>query len=163
MIKKFFALAPGEEFLGVIRPSLWALAPRMLASLVLIGFPFLFWQSLMSLGLVFGCLLGAGALIIGTISLRDIRRQYLENGVYITSARVIDVYARRKSFRVTELLWTDVREVTAPCSGVAGFFGYGTVFLQGDEAIGYSLMVTPVWKPGLVVDALPRVYSSHTV
>ncbi|MFA6017585.1 MAG: hypothetical protein WCT28_04690 [Patescibacteria group bacterium] len=163
MIKKFFTLAPGEEFLGVIRPSLWALVPRMLVSLVLIGFPFLFWQSLMSLGFMFGGLLGISALIIGTISLRDIRRQYLENGVYVTSIRVIDVYARRRSFRVTELLWTDVKEVTAPCSGIRGFLGYGTVFLHGNEGVGYSLMVTPVWKPELVMDALPRVYSSHTV
>lgn len=161
MIKKFFALKPGEEFIGVIRPSLWVLVPRMLASVVLIGFPFLFWQSLMALGLVFGAVLGVFALAIGTVSLRDIRRQYLENGVYITSERVIDVHARRRSFRVTELSWMQVKKVTAPRNGVFGLLGYGAIVMHGNDEVAYSLHVMPVWRPDLVLTTLPQVYSHH--
>jgi hypothetical protein len=161
MIKKFFTLASGEEFLGVIRPSLWLLTPRMLASLVLIGFPFLFWQSLLSLGLVFGAGLGVVALVAGTVSLRDVRRQYLENGVYVTSERIIDVHAHRRSFRVTELTWKQVKKVTAPRRGFSGLLGYGAIMVQGTDDAEFSLLVTPVWRPELVLNALPQVYSHH--
>lgn len=160
-MKKFFVLASGEEFLGVIRPSLWVLAPRILASMVLIGFPFLFWQSLLTLGLVFGAALGVGALAVGTVSLRDIRREYLENGVYVTSERIIDVHARRRSFRATALTWKQVQNVTAPRKGIAGVFGYGAIVVQGTERAEFSLLVTPVWRPELVLNTLPQVYSHH--
>ena len=159
MIKKFFTLEASEEFLGVIRPSLWLLTPRILSSMMLIMFPFLFWQSLLSLGVIFGGILGTSALVTGTISLRDVRRQYLENGVYITSLRLIDVHARRRSFRVTELLWSQVVSVTTPRKGISGFLGYGSIFAQGNNDVGYSFLMTPIWKPELVVSALPRVYS----
>lgn len=161
MIKKFFVLTSGEEFLGVIRPSLWLLTPRILASMVLIGFPFLFWQSLLSIGLAFGAALGVVALAIGTISLRDVRRQYLENGVYITSERVIDIHAHRRSFRATELAWSQVKRVTAPRRGIAGFLGYGAIVMQGNDDAEFSLLVTPVWRPELVLNTLPQVYSHH--
>ncbi len=161
MTKKFFDLHAGEEFLGVIRPSLWLLTPRMLASMVLIGFPFLFWQSLLSLGLVFGIVLGITALVIGTISLRDVRRQYLENGVYVTSERIIDVHARRRSSRVTELAWMQVKSVTAPRRGVFGVLGYGAIVMQGNDNALYSFRIAPVWRPELVLHTLPQVYSHH--
>ncbi len=161
MTKKFFVLTSGEEFLGVIRPSLWLLTPRILASIVLIGFPFLFWQSLLSIGLVFGGALGIAALAIGTVSLRDVRRQYLENGVYVTSERLIDVHARRRSFRVTELPWKHIRKITAPRRGIFGFFGYGAILMEGNDDAGYSFLITPVWRPELVLTTLPQVYSHH--
>lgn len=161
MIKKFFVLTSGEEFLGVIRPSLWLLTPRILASIVLIGFPFLFWQSLLSIGLVFGVLLGILALGIGTVSLRDVRRQYLENGVYVTSERLIDVHARRRSSRVTELSWKQIQKVTAPRRGISGLLGYGAIVMQGNADAEYSFLVTPVWRPELVLNTLPQVYSHH--
>ncbi len=161
MMKKFFILTSGEEFLGVIRPSLWLLTPRILASIVLIGFPFLFWQSLLLLGFVFGAVLGIVALAIGTITLRDVRRQYLENGVYVTSERIIDVHARRRSFRVTELSWKHVKKVTAPRKGISGILGYGAIMVQGNDGAEYSLLVTPVWRPELVLNTLPQVYSHH--
>ncbi len=161
MTRKFFTLQPTEEFLGVIRPSLWVLVPRILAALVLIGFPFLFWQSLFARDLFFGSALGLIALGVGTTVLRDVRRHYLENGVYVTSERLIDVYARRRSFRVTELAFDRVKKITAPRLRVLGMFGYGALFMEGHEDIGYSFLVTPVWRPDLVLHALPQVYSHH--
>lgn len=157
MTRKFFTLEPGEEFVGVIRPSLWSLAPRVLASLVLIGFPFLFWPSLIARGMFFGGFLAAAALVAGMISLRDIRRHYLENGVYVTSLRLFDVHAKRRSFRVTELHWSDVVGVESPRRGMRGLLGYGAIHVRGNETVGFSLLVTPVWKPELVRDALPKL------
>lgn len=157
MTRKFFILEPGEEFLGVIRPSMWSLTPRILASLVLIGFPFFLWSSLMSRGIFFGGILAALSFIAGMVSLRDIRRHYLENGVYVTSVRLIDVHAKRRSFRAVELPWASVVGVDAPRGGVRGLFGYGMIHVRGNEDIGFSLVITPVWKPEMVRDALPRV------
>lgn len=157
MIKKFFTLEPGEEFLGVIRPSLWVLAPRVLASLALICFPFIFWKSLLGIGIFFGGPLGIAALVVGTIALRDVSRHYLENGVYVTNRRAIDVHARRSSFRVTELVWSSVDELSAPRKGVVGMLGYGSVHIRGNADVGFSLVVAPVWRPHLVIEALPRV------
>lgn len=155
--RKFFTLEPDEEFLGVIRPSLWSLTPRILSALVLIVFPFAFWSSLLYLGVLFGGLLGAVSLTIGTIQLRDTRRQYLENGVYITSRRAIDVHAKRKSFRITELSWDVVEKVVAMRKGLSSMIGYGHVCIRGADEDGFSLIVGPVWKPDLVIGALPKV------
>lgn len=155
--RKFFTLEPDEEFLGVIRPSLWSLVPRILSALVLIVFPFVFWASLLYLGVLFGGFLGAISLMVGTIQLRDIRRSYLENGVYITSRRAIDVHARRKSFRVTELPWSVVEKVVAMRKGLSSMIGYGHVCIRGADEDGFSLIVGPVWKPDTVITALPKV------
>ncbi len=155
--RKFFALEPEEEFLGVIRPSLWSLALRILSALVLIVFPFAFWSSLLYLGVLFGGLLGVLSLIVGTIQLRDTRRHYLENGVYITSRRAIDVHAKRKSFRVTELQWNVVEKIVATRKGLSSIIGYGHVCIRGANEDGFSLIVGPVWKPDAVIGALPKV------
>ena len=155
--RKFFTLEPDEEFLGVIRPSLWSHAPRILAALVLIVFPFAFWSSLLHLGVLFGGLLSIVSLSIGTVQLRDTRRQYLENGIYITSRRAIDVHAKRKAFRVTELSWDVVDKVIAMRKGLSSMVGYGHVCIRGADEDGFSLIIGPVWKPDLVIDALPKV------
>lgn len=157
MKRKFFTLEAGEEFIGVVRPSLWTLAPRALSALTLIAFPFAFWPALLRLGTVFGAAFGVAVLCVGVAVLRDLRRQYLENGVYLTSLRAIDVFARRRSVRVTQLLWSDVEAVTATKRGPIGMIGYGSLMLKGTEAQGYSLLVTPLWKPDLVRTSLPRV------
>ena len=161
MTRKFFTLQQHEEFLGVIRPSLWVLVPRILAAFVLMSFPFFFWQSLLALGVVFGVMLGGVSLSVGTVVLRDIHRQYLENGVYVTSQRCIDVHARKRSFRVMELPLSHVKAITAPRRGIFGLFGYGAIYMEGNDIIGFSLLVTPVWRPELVLHMLPQVYSHH--
>lgn len=155
--RKFFALEPDEEFLGVIRPSLWSLVPRILAAFVLIVFPFAFWSSLLHLGVLFGGLLGVLSLVIGTTQLRDIRRRYLENGVYVTSRRAIDVHAGRKSFRVTELSWNAVEKIVAMRKGLSAMVGYGHICIRGADEDGFSLVIGPVWKPDAVITALPKV------
>lgn len=155
--RKFFTLEPDEEFLGVIRPSLWSLTPRILAAFVLVVFPFVFWSSLLYLGVFFGGFLGALSLLVGTIHLRDTRRSYLENGIYITSRRAIDVHAKRKSFRVTELPWSVVEKIVAMRKGLSSMIGYGHVCIRGADEDGFSLIVGPVWKPDAVVSALPKV------
>ncbi|MEK7632166.1 MAG: hypothetical protein AAB473_00035 [Patescibacteria group bacterium] len=155
--RKFFTLEPDEEFLGVIRPSLWLLTPRILSALVLIVFPFAFWSSLLYLGVLFGGLLAAISLVIGTTQLRDTRRQYLENGIYITSRRAIDVHAKRKSFHATELSWNVVEKIVAMRKGFSSMIGYGHVCIRGADEDGFSLIVGPVWKPDLVIGALPKV------
>lgn len=157
MTRKFFTLEPGEEFLAVLRPSLWTLAPRAFSALTLVAFPFAFWPALLRLGTVFGAAFGVTVLCVGVAVLRDLRRRYLENGVYLTSLRAIDVLARRRSFRVTQLLWTDVEAVTATKRGPMGMIGYGSLLMKGTEAPGYSLLVGPLWKPDLVRTLLPRV------
>ncbi len=155
--RKFFTLEPDEEFLGVIRPSLWSLTPRILAALVLIVFPFVFWSSLLYLGVFFGGFLGALSFMIGTTQLRDTRRSYLENGMYITSRRAIDVHSKRKSFHVTELSWSVVEKIVAMRKGLSSMIGYGHVCIRGADEDGFSLIVGPVWKPDAVVSALPKV------
>jgi hypothetical protein len=157
MTRKFFTLEPSEEFLGVIRPSLWTLAPRALSALVLIAFPFAFWPALLRLGTVVGAAFGVAALCVGVATLRDLRRRYLENGVYLTSLRAIDVFARRRSVRVTQLLWSDIEAITATKKGPTGMIGYGSLLIKGTEVQGYSLFVGPIWKPDLVRTSLPRV------
>lgn len=154
--RKFFTLEPDEEFLGVLRPSLWLLVPRILAAFVLIVFPFVFWSPLLRLGVMFGGLLGVLSFVIGTVQLRDTRRQYLENGIYITSRRAIDVHARRKSFRATELSWDVVEKIVTMRKGLSAMIGYGHVCIRGADEDGFSLIVGPVWKPDLVVGALPK-------
>ena len=156
-VRKFFTLEPEEEFLGVIRPSLWTLIPRILCAFVFIVFPFVFWSSLLNLGVIFGGCLGAISLMAGIIELRDVRRRYLENGVYITSLRAIDVRAGRKSFRITALLWKEVEKISVARKGVSSMIGYGHVYIRGSDIDGFSLVVGPVWKPDLVVTALPKV------
>ncbi len=153
--RKFFTLEPTEEFLGVIRPSLWTLTPRVLAALVLVVFPFAFWPSLLTIGILFGGVLGAISCIAGVLVLRDVRRHYLENGVYLTSHRAIDVHARRRSFRTTELLWSNVEKVAAMYHGVSSIIGYGHVCIRGADVDGFSLVVGPVWKPDVLIPALP--------
>lgn len=155
--RKFFTLEPNEEFLGVLRPSLWSLVPRICSAFVLIVFPFAFWQSLLNIGVLFGGCLGAISLIAGVMEIRDVRRRYLENGVYITSLRAIDVHAKRRSFRVTELFWKEVEKVSVLRKGISSLMGYGHVWIRGIDADGFSLVVGPVWKPDLVALALPRV------
>lgn len=155
--RKFFTLEPDEEFLGVIRPSLWSRTPRILAAFVLIVFPFAFWSSLLHLGVLFGGLLGVISLAVGITQLRDTRRQYLENGIYITSRRAIDVHAKRKSFRVTELSWDVVEKIVAMRKGLSSMIGYGHICIRGADEDGFSLMIGPVWKPDLVIGALPKV------
>ena len=155
--RKFFTLESDEEFLGVIRPSLWSLTPRILAAFVLIVFPFAFWSSLLHLGVLFGGLLAVISLVVGATRLRDTRRQYLENGIYITSRRAIDVHARRRSFRVTELSWDVVEKIVAMRKGLSSMIGYGHVCIRGADEDGFSLIVGPVWKPDAVITALPRV------
>ena len=155
--RKFFTLEPDEEFLGIIRPSLWWLTPKILSALVLIVFPFAFWSSLLYVGVLFGGVLGMISLIIGTGQLRDIRRHYLENGIYITSRRAIDVHAKRKSFHVTELSWDVVEKIVAMRKGVSSMIGYGHICIRGADEDGFSLIVGPVWKPDLVIGALPKI------
>lgn len=155
--RKFFTLEPDEEFLGVIRPSLWALTPRIVSAFVLIGFPFAFWSSLLNVGVIFGGFLGAISLTIGMMQLRDTRRQYLENGIYITSRRAIDVHAKRQSFRVTEISWNVVERIVAMRKGFSSTIGYGHICIRGADEDGFSLMVGPVWKPDAVIGALPKV------
>ncbi len=157
MTRKFFTLEPEEEFLGVLRPSLWTLLPRIFAALVLVAFPFAFWSSLLSAGLIFGGCIAAASLFIGMRSLRDTRRSYLENGVYITSRRAIDVFAGRSAFRVTEILWSDVDHIRVARKGISSMIGYGHVHIRGTNDDGFSLVAGPLWKPDLVVTALPRV------
>ena len=155
--RKFFTLEPDEEFLGVVRPSLWLLVPRILIAFVFIVFPFVFWSSLLNLGVIFGGFLVAISLMVGTIEIRDIRRRYLENGVYITSLRAIDVHAGRKVFRVTELFWKEVEKISVARQGISACIGYGHVTIRGADVDGFSLVVGPLWKPDLVVSALPKV------
>lgn len=156
-VRKFFTLEPEEEFLGVIRPSLWALMPRILGAFVCIVFPFIFWSSLLNLGVIFGGCLGTVSLVAGIVEIRDVRRRYLENGVYITSQRAIDVCAGRKSFRITSLLWKEVEKISVARKGISSIIGYGHVCIRGVDDDGFSLIVGPVWKPDLVVTALPKV------
>ncbi len=155
--RKFFTLEPDEEFLGVIRPSLWTLSPRILSALVCVVFPFAFWSSLLALGVLFGGVLGATSCIVGTLVLRDVRRHYLENGIYLTSQRAIDVYARRRSFRVTELPWKSVENVAAMYRGIPSMIGYGHVCIRGADTDGFSLVIGPVWKPDLLIPVLPSL------
>lgn len=157
MTRKFFTLEPGEEFLGVVRPSLWTLAPRALSALTLIAFPFAFWPALLRLGTVAGAVFGVAVVCVGIATLRDLSRRYLENGVYLTSSRAIDVFARRRSVRVMQLLWGDVEKIIATKRGPIGVIGYGSLMLKGSEAQGYSLLISPLWKPDLVRTSLPRV------
>lgn len=157
MTRKFFTLEAGEEFIGVIRPSLWTLTPRALSALTLVAFPFAFWPALLRLGTVFGAAFGVAVFCVGMAILRDLRRRYLENGVYLTSLRAIDVFAGRRSVRITQLLWSDVEAVTTITRGPVGMIGYGSLMLKGTEAQGYSLLVSPLWKPDLVRTLLPRV------
>jgi hypothetical protein len=67
------------------------------------------------------------------------------------------VFAHRRSVRVTQLLWSDVEAVTATKQGPIGLIGYGSLMLKGTAAQGYSLLVSPLWKPDLVRTSLPRV------
>ncbi len=157
MNRKFYTLEPGEEFIGILRPSLWTLVPRALASLVLIIFPFVFWPALLHFGIFLGGAIGAGVFAVGLFALRDIRRFYLENGLSITSERVIDVYAKRRSFKVTELSWKNIDKILVERSGFFGMIGYGSLLLKGVDDVGYSLIVRPLWKPDLVRLSLPRV------
>lgn len=156
-VRKFFTLEPEEEFLGVIRPSLWVFVPSILSSFVFIVFPFIFWSSLLNLGLVFGACLSILSFFIGIVEVRDIRRKYIENGVFVTSLRAIDVRAARKSFQVTELSWKEVEKISSSRRGISSLFGYGHIIIRGADADGFSLRIGPVWKPDLVVAALPKV------
>lgn len=155
--RKFFTLDADEEFLGVIRPSLWTLVPRTLAAFTLVLFPVVFWSSLLNLGVLFGGCLGAISILIGGTILADTRRYYVDNGVYLTSRRAIDICASRRNVRSRELLWANVEKMLATRKGVVGLCGYGTVHIRGTKAEGFSLVIHPVWKPDLVVAFLPRV------
>ena len=157
MSRKFYSLEPGEEFIGVLRPSLWTLTPRVLASMMFIIFPFIFWPSLLHFGFILAGIMGAGIFSIGLFSLRDLRRHYLENGVSITSLRAIDVYAKRKNFKNTEIKWLNVQSVVTEKNGLMGLIGYGSLWIKGGEDVGYSIVIRPLWKPDLVQKALPKV------
>jgi hypothetical protein len=156
--RKFFSLEPGEEFFGVIRPSMWALVPRSLALLALVVLPLTLWSSFLGFQVV-----GLGSallsMIIGIVGLRDIRRYYLENGLYITNFRAIDVFAKRKRTRVTEIRWTRVHSVHAVRRGISSLFGYGAVWVYGIPEEQFSLVIQPVWKPDLVTDIVRKVHS----
>lgn len=161
MTRKFFTLEPGEEFIGVIRPSMWYYTPRILASLFLVILPFLFWSSLLASGFIFGAVIAIVSFIAGMVTLRDVRRYYLENGVYVTSLRLIDVFAGRRSCRIVELPWSSVVGVDILRRGLFGFFGYGSCTVRGNDDVGFSIVVSPIWRPHLVAQALPEVYSQH--
>ncbi len=156
--RKFFTLEPEEEFLGVIRPSLWTLGPRILAWTVLLVFPFAVWQSFLSLGVV-GVVLAGASCLVGVLGLRDLRRHYLENGIYLTSLRAIDVYASRRRFRVTELRWARVHQVCAERRGVWSWVGYGTLWIHGVPEEAFSFAIRPLWRADLVTDMVRKVHS----
>lgn len=156
--RKFFTLEPDEEFLGVIRPSLWTLGPRILTWMMLLVFPFAVWQSFLSLG-VLGVVLGGTSCIVGALGMRDIRRHYLENGIYLTSLRAIDVHASRRAFRVAELRWQRVHQVQTERAGVWSWFGYGAFWIHGVPDEAFSLVVQPLWRAHLVTDMVRKVHS----
>ena len=129
----------------------------MMVALTLMTFLCLFWASFLNLGVLFGGCLGVACVVFGVGCLRDIRRQYLENGLYITSRRVLDVHATRRSFRTTALSWSAVENITTVHHGLLSVIGYGAVCVRGADAEGFSLVVDGVWKPDLVVASLAKV------
>lgn len=155
--RKFFTLEDNEEFIGVLRPSLWSLAPRSIAALILIAFPFTFWPSLLHWGVLVGGCFGVIIAGAGVAILRDLRRHYLENGIYLTSKRALDVFARRKNVRVVELRWNAIEKTFAERKGIRSWLGYGSMIMKGSEKEGFSLVITPLWKPELVATALAKV------
>ncbi len=157
--RKFFALEANEEFLGVIRPSLWSLVPRSFVLLVLITFPIAVWPSFLRLGFS-GVVIGVAAVVVGIMGLRDLRRHYLDNGIYLTSLRAIDVHAKRRSVRVTELRWHRVHEVTSVRQGIRSLVGYGALWIHGVPEEEFSLVIRPLWRPELVTDVVRKVHSA---
>jgi hypothetical protein len=157
MTRKFFTLAPGEEYIGVIRPSAWSVVPRACVGLIFVILPFFLWPSFLAYGVLVGGICGVASFFFGIWRLRDIRRHYLDNGVYVTNQRCLDVRATSRSFHVTELWWKQIAGIDVVQRGLFGVVGYGSLFFRGTDEVGFSFLVAPLWNPELVRRVLPRV------
>ncbi len=158
MKRKFFTLEPGEEFLGVLRPSVLTLIPRASVIVLCLVFPVFFWGPLLQFGLLPGLAMSIGLVVWGAVMLRGLQRRYVENGVYLTSYRALDVYVGWRAVRVTELRWANVEQTAVLRRGIASRFGYGHICVRGADPDGYSLLVGPLWNPDAVCMLLPKVY-----
>lgn len=157
MKRKFFTLESGEEFLGVLRPSVLTLVPRASASVMCLVFPVFFWGPLLRFGLLPWLFISVGLMAWGALTLRSLQRRYEEHGVYLTSHRALDVYTGWRTVRVTELRWADVEKTAVVRRGMASRLGYGHICLRGADPDGYSFLVGPLWNSDAVCALIPRV------